>query len=169
MIIWKTECNTCRGIKTDQRLWKLAQGTPRVSFRTFLVSKLYQWYTWFCENNNQIAMFADDTSPVKAGKRKKCQIQEDIDKMAGWFTSNRLIVNASKREVLSFGLGGQKRITLMNRKIPQKTSCRYLGLHIDGKITFRDHIDYVVKKLNQFSGLVYKLRHLYPSKHLLSI
>ena len=42
-----------------------------------------------------------------------------------------------------------------------------MGLHIDGKRTFRDHIDYVVKKLNQFSGLVYIVRHLYPSKCLL--
>ena len=55
----------------------------------------------------------------------------------------------------------------MNQKRPHKASCKYLGLHIDGKMTFRDHIDYVVKKLNQFSGLVYKVRHLHPSKFLL--
>ena len=33
------------------------------------------------KNNNQIAMFPDDKSLVKASKRKECQIQEDIDKM----------------------------------------------------------------------------------------
>ena len=42
-----------------------------------------------------------------------------------------------------------------------------MGLHIGGKMTIRDHIDYVVKKLNRFSGLVYKVRHLYPTKSLL--
>ena len=68
---------------------------------------------------------------------------------------------------MNFGLGGQQCITLMNKKIPQKASFKSLGLHIDGKITFRDHMYYVVKKLNQFSGLVYKARHLYPSKCLL--
>ena len=55
----------------------------------------------------------------------------------------------------------------MNQKIPQKASCKYLGLHIDGKMTFKDHIYYVVKKLSQFSGLVHKVRHLNPSKCLL--
>ena len=108
------------------------------------------------KNNNQIAKFADDTSLVKAGKRKECQIQEDIDKMAVWFTSNRLTVNASKCEVMNFGLRGQQFITLMNQKIPQKDSCKYLGLHVDDKMTFTDNIHYVVNKLNRFSGLVYE-------------
>ena len=116
---------------------------------------------------NQIALFADDTSLVKAGKRKEYQIQEEIKKMAVWFTSNRLTVNASKCEVMNFGLGGQHCITLMNQKNPQKSSSKYLGLHIDGKLTLRDHINYVVKKLNRFSGLVYNVRHPYPSKCLL--
>ena len=52
-------------------------------------------------------------------------------------------------------------------KKPQKASCKYLGLHIDGKMIFSDHIDYVVKKLDLFSGLVYKVRHLYLPKCLL--
>ena len=34
-------------------------------------------------------------------------------------------------------------------------------------MTFKDHIDYVVKKLNRFSYLVYKLRHLYLLNYLL--
>ena len=121
----------------------------------------------YAKNNNQIAMLADDTSLVNAGKRKECQTQEDIDKMAVWFTWNRLAVNASKCEVMNYGLGGKQLITLMNQKIPQKTLCKYLGLHIDDKMTLRYHINYVVKKLNRFSSLVYKVRHLYPSKCLL--
>ena len=68
---------------------------------------------------------------------------------------------------MNFLLGGQRGITLMNQEIPQKASCKYLGLHIEDKMKFRDHIDSVVKKLNRFSGLVYKVRHLYPSKCLL--
>ena len=50
-----------------------------------------------------MAIFADDTSLVKAGKRKDYQIQEDIDKKAVCLTSNRLTVNASKCKVISFG------------------------------------------------------------------
>ena len=77
---------------------------------------------------NQIAMFPDETSLVKAGKRKKCQIQQDILKMAIWVTSNGLTVNASKCEVRIFGLGGQQSITPMNQKIPRQALCKSLGL-----------------------------------------
>ena len=55
----------------------------------------------------------------------------------------------------------------MTQKIQEKTSCKYLGLHIHGKMTFRDHINHVVKKLNRLSRLVYKVRNLYQSKCLL--
>ena len=34
-------------------------------------------------------------------------------------------------------------------------------------MTFRAHIDYVVKTLNQLSGLVCKVRHFYPPKGLI--
>ena len=47
--------------------------------------------------------------------------------------------------------------------------CKFVGLFLDGKLTFRDHIDYVVKKLNQFSALVYKVRHPYSSECVLLI
>ena len=109
----------------------------------------------YAKNNNQMALFAVDTSLVKAG-------QDDIDKMAVWFTSNRLTMKASKSEVRNFGLGGQQCITPINQKLPQKASCKYSGLHVDSKMTFRDHIDHVVKKMNRFNGLVYKVRHLHP-------
>ena len=47
----------------------------------------------YAKKNDQAAMFADDTSLVKAGKREESQIQEDIVKIAVWFTSKRLTVN----------------------------------------------------------------------------
>ena len=104
---------------------------------------------------------------MKVGKRQKCQKQQDIDKVAVWFTSTRLTVNASKCGVMNFGQRGQQCITLMNQKVPHKTSCKRLGLDINGKMTFRDHIDYEVKKLNRFSGQFYNVMQLYPSKCLL--
>ena len=80
----------------------------------------------------------------------------------------QLAVNASKCKVMNFGLGGQQCIRLMKQKnSAKKTLCKFLGLLFDGKMTFREHIDYVVKTFNQFIGLVYKVRHLYPSKYLL--
>ena len=82
----------------------------------------------YVKNSNQVARLADDSSAVKASKRKECQIQEDIDKLTVWFAADWLTVNSSKCEVKNFGLGGQQCIFVMNRKIPQKAPCTYLGL-----------------------------------------
>ena len=49
-----------------------------------------------------------------------------------------------------------------------KNHCKYLGLYIDSKLTFREHIKYVSKKLNKFCGLIYRVQYLYPVKCLLT-
>ena len=49
-----------------------------------------------------------------------------------------------------------------------KTHCKYLGLYNDSKLTFREHIKYVSKKLNKFCGSTYRVRDFYPSKCLLN-
>ena len=162
MIVWRTDWNTLLGSEKINNFENYHRGTPKLIFRTFPVFNLYQWFTWICEKNNQITVFTDDTSLVIARKRKECQIQRDIEKMAVWFTWSKLTVNASKCEVLNFGLGVQQCIAPMNQKVPWKTSCKYLGLHIDCKMLFADHIDYKVKKLNRFSGLVFEVRRLCP-------
>ena len=45
---------------------------------------------------------------------------------------------------------------------------KYLGVYIDSNLKFRDHIYHVVKKLNKFCGLIYRVRYVYPIKCLMS-
>ena len=61
----------------------------------------------------------------------------------------------------------RKKITILNEELCYKSSCKYLGLHLDGSLKFREYIHYVVKKLNIFCGLIYRVRDLYPIKCLL--
>ena len=51
--------------------------------------------------------------------------------------------------------------------MPRYTCCKYLGELFDSKLTYRDHINYVVKKLKKFCGLIYRVRDIYPIKCLL--
>ena len=48
-----------------------------------------------------------------------------------------------------------------------KSFFRYLRPNFDDEMTFRDHFHYLVKKFIRFSGLVYNMRHIYPSRCLL--
>ena len=49
-------------------------------------------------------------------------------------------------------------------QIEQKESLRYLGVLIDEKLLFEDHINSVVRKLRRKSGIISKIRHYYPRK-----
>ena len=117
--------------------------------------------------DSQIVMFADDTTIVKSGKHTDRELNEDLHRITDWFTASKLTVNIGKCEAISFGNGLPEKITILNEELCYKSSCKYLGLHLDGSLKFREHINYVVKKLNKFCGLIYRVRDLYPRKCLL--
>ena len=64
-------------------------------------------------------------------------------------------------------LSGITYITLNKQELNYKASCRASGNSPDKKLLFREHIDYVVKRLNKFCGLIYRVRHFYPRYCLL--
>ena len=117
-------------------------------------------------NDNKMALFADDTSIIKSGKTN-CNMQNDLDKICDWFNYNKMSLNTSKCETMSFGNNYQNTLTVQNEAMPRNTCCKYLGVLIDSKLTYRDHIIYVVKKLNKFCGLIYRVRDIYSIKCLL--
>ena len=63
-----------------------------------------------------------------------------------------------------FGSGRPDQIEIWVSGLNYRASCRYLGIHLDKSLLFREHIDYVVRKLNTISGLTYRVRHIYPRK-----
>ena len=68
---------------------------------------------------------------------------------------------------MNFAVGKIKDKKIFNSKLPNNNCFKFLGVYIDNKLTFREHIEYITKKLNAFCGLVYEVRHLYPMKYLL--
>ena len=47
-------------------------------------------------------------------------------------------------------------------KISRVTTCKYLGVHLDERLSLSEHIDYICKKIIQFTSLFYKLRNKMP-------
>ena len=66
-------------------------------------------------------------------------------------------------------LVGKKRTKLTNFRlyidrypIEFKNSIKYLGIHLDRELSWKNHIDYLAKKLSKVCGMIYKLRHYVP-------
>ena len=49
-----------------------------------------------------------------------------------------------------------------------KPVCKYLGVYVDNKLSFRSHIEYVKKRLGKQSGIISKLRHFVPKVELMN-
>ena len=56
---------------------------------------------------------------------------------------------------MDFGIGTEGFDT-EQKKLQKRNSFKYLGVYFDKKLLFHDHIDHTVKKLNQFSGMIWK-------------
>ena len=94
-------------------------------------------------------------------------MQPEIDLISDWMTSKKLTINTDKCEVMCFGSGNPPPLKVKNTPIQCKISCKYLGLHVDKWLRFNQHIEYLVKKLNKFCGLIYRIRHMFPRNCLL--
>ncbi|XP_044757039.1 uncharacterized protein LOC123315417 [Coccinella septempunctata] len=94
-------------------------------------------------------LFADDTSVMLRGKsvdeiRTKAEkLLEDIGK---WFQANRLKMNESKTQQLTF-----------SHALDQRASVKFLGVHLESGLGWRTNIDGLVAKL---SVAVYSIRRV---------
>ena len=92
-------------------------------------------------------------------------------KLVNWLkNSNRLALNVSKTNFVIFSAKSKplKPVTIIiNRKaIEQKDYVKYLGILIDSKLSFKQHITAITKKMSRDIAVLCKLRH-YVSKRIL--
>ena len=73
-------------------------------------------------------------------------------------------------------LPSKQNITPLTFQIPYDNSfivnsicCKYLGILIDNKLNFKQHIQLVESKIAKSVGILNKLRHIFPSSALLLI
>ena len=124
-------------------------------------------------------LFADDTCCLSAGKNLKDLIKfcnEELQKIANWFSANKLAVNVNKCKYIIFHNKGKK-IPLEDEKIifncneigkdditenivpldrihsdaylADNHCFKYLGILLDENLSFRYHVDYICKKLSK--------------------
>ena len=65
--------------------------------------------------------------------------------MTKWFACNKLSINSSRCETISFGNGTPPEMKVDNININDKHHCKYLGVHLDPQFNFREHIISVAK------------------------
>ncbi|KAK9872161.1 hypothetical protein WA026_016215 [Henosepilachna vigintioctopunctata] len=131
-----------------------AQGLPQGSPLSPLLYNLFcsDIYSHVYEKHNHInkqaymLQFADDTALVSHDKTtNKCieQLQELTDNTVEWMKLWRMQPNPTKSELIIFNhklRNDSPRIKLIDNWIKPSQKCKYLGVQIDNKLQFKNHI-----------------------------
>lgn len=117
-----------------------------------------------------LSMYADDHQIYEKGKDMRAvisKLQESATSATDWYDSNFLQGNLQKYQTMNIrnelDTKEQTCITVKGKDIVETESMTLLGVTIDCRLNFKDHISSVCKKASQRIGVLMRLRNLIPT------
>ena len=140
----------------------VTSGVPQGTVLGPLISLLYINDTGLQNNNLELALFADDS--VLYGVVNNISsaevLQSDINKLVVWSEKWQKTFNASKCFLLRITSSRDNVVdytyTMMGEPITSVTQHMYLGVELDSKLTWNEHISAVTGKANSSLGFLRK-------------
>uniref|UniRef100_A0A2A4K8E7 Reverse transcriptase domain-containing protein n=1 Tax=Heliothis virescens TaxID=7102 RepID=A0A2A4K8E7_HELVI len=122
---------------------------------------LYSIYTADLPDGGDVvtATYADDTACLASDKEASLaveKLQNHLVNIDQWLDTWRIKPNVTKSVQITFTLrrGECPPVTMRGEQLPKKTSVRYLGLHLDKRLTWANHIKAKRKEADiQFKNL----------------
>lgn len=108
--------------------------------------------------------FADDTSILLSscdGDDLQGRVAAAVDEMREWCCRNKLILNVTKTKVLHF--------TKNNFRYVEPAETKFLGVFVDGCLSWSGHVNYVVNRLNSAYYAILKLKNSMEPSDLLTV
>lgn len=99
------------------------------------------------------ATYADDTAILTSSSKSELAsalLQLQLDKVQIWMEKWRIRASAAKSNHITFSLrrGDCPSVRLNNKNLPDKKVVRYLGMHLDRHLTWKEHIKIKRTELN---------------------
>ena len=121
-------------------------------------------------------LFADDTTILCSDKNidtLEQTLNDELVHVSNWLIANKLSLNVKKSNVLLFRTKNSTGIRKINIKIngidvEEKLYAKYLGVLIDNKLSYTEHINHVNSKLIKGNAILTKVRHFLPEKLLIN-
>ena len=125
-------------------------------------------------------LFADDTVLVESASSLailQSKMNHQVEKVQAWLLANKLsvhyvdksvymLVNSNNNTRVS---DGNFELKMANHVISRTKTYKYLGLILDEKFSWADHINEVCWKISQAAGVIFKVRHLLSKDALILI
>ena len=128
--------------------------------------------TQACKNSTPF-LFADDGALYFNNIKRVCydNIKEEVKYIHRWLRINKLALNINKTSMLIFDTYENFDTILveieqnMTVAIIECKTQKYLGLMVDHRLNFSEHIDYIKKKVSKRIGAMYRSKKLLPMKY----
>ena len=113
--------------------------------------------------------FADDTSILATGSHSIMDINTDLDNIRNWLLDNKLHLNIEKCQTLFHKIDNSTSqvISIGEEHVPESSFVKYLGIILDKKLTFVEHIRQVVKRVSKLGGILTRVRYFVSRQHLI--
>ena len=132
-----------------------------------------------CVEHGHVTMYADDTSSsnwIKSVNDIVSKVVPDMQNIIDWLKANQLSLNAAKTEFMPSGtaanvlkFGSLPAIRIYSYTIRRVHVAKYLGIIIDDKMSWKDHIDYISLKSKWNIGMMKRVRRDVPTECLISL
>ena len=121
-------------------------------------------------------LFADDTSVFISHRDPlilENLVNSELPKLASWFRGNMLSLNILKTNFIHFkgNKSCQRKLSVRIDDIllEQKTCTKFLGVLINEKLDWGDHLQHVRTPISRSIGILYRIRYIVPSKTLFTL
>ena len=120
-----------------------------------------------CVNREKLKLFADDTGIFQFNQCLNQLITEastNLSSIYSWFEANLLALSLEKSHFIIFHSSRKKidmEITALNfgnKSIPRAYETKYIGITIDENLSWKKHVENVLKSLYKYFSLFYKMR-----------
>ena len=108
-------------------------------------------------------LYADEINLFLADKDHDSLISKansELHKVSNWFRANILQLNISKTKCMLYNVkvavtSNNIELKLYNERIRQVDSLNFLGLIIDQKLSWPEHIQYISRKIGMYIGIMW--------------
>ena len=123
---------------------------------------------------SQCALFADDTLIYRIIRTIDDEhvLQRDLNSISEWCIQNKMKLNAAKCKVMRITRCKQPNVpnyNLNDSQLEVVSEFKYLGIILNNKLSWDDHVSYVVLRANKMIGFIFSVARHLPSKALLAL
>jgi Reverse transcriptase (RNA-dependent DNA polymerase) len=155
----------------------MTHGIPQGSALSSLLFLIYINDILKLPLKGHLQLYADDAILTYSDhdfQRMQRNMREDLNLIYDWFYANLLSFNIRKTKYIIFyqknkNIPNPDPLIVRNAEIERVTKTKYLGLILDEKLSWNEHIEYIKTKIRPFISMLRRTSYVLPSTTRLSV